>query len=250
VPCADAGNLAQSAVRLARQARAAPAGSDALVAVALGDANHVAHLVLRKDCVHRHLLLEHLRRKVNLGRQVAAVDLDLHQVRLLLAHLDLADLRVGEHAHALAVLLDALELRVDVLLPVGVLLDVVGEGLLLGAVPVLVEAALHLVVKVLRPHRRQRAQPLGRLDVPNHANHNHRRRLEHRHRLHNLLLVRLRARLVHIPKDVRHAGLVGKEGGQVRRLAAVVLREGLDLAAVAAGTLARQEAERAVADAS
>jgi hypothetical protein len=58
---------------------------------------------------------------------------------------------------------------------------------------------------------------------------------------------RTRARLVDVTQHVGHASLVGQEGGQMRRLAAVVLREGLDFATEAAGALARQEAERAVA---
>eukprot|EP00967_Tisochrysis_lutea_P137657 scaffold247483_cov39-Tisochrysis_lutea.AAC.1 len=60
-------------------------------------------------------------------------------------------------------------------------------------------------------------------------------------------VTRTRARLVNVTQDVSHASLVREEGREVGRLAAVILREGLHLAAEAASTLARQEAERSVA---
>ena len=71
-----------------------------------------------------------------------STDLDLHDVGLALAVSALATrlghLGVGDDAHDRAVLLDALELVVNVLLAgvTLVLLGVLGEGLLLGLVPV------------------------------------------------------------------------------------------------------------------
>ena len=53
----------------------------------------------------------------------------------------------------------------------------------------------------------------------------------------------IRDRLFDIADDVRHASLETHEGGEVRRLADVILREGLDLTARALGALLRQEAK-------
>jgi hypothetical protein len=55
VPGADAGHLAQTAVRLTRQTRNAPARDDALGAAALGDSDSVDHVVLLHHRVHRDL---------------------------------------------------------------------------------------------------------------------------------------------------------------------------------------------------
>lgn len=61
-----------------------------------------------------------------------------------------------------------------------------------------------------------------------------------------LLLVQLRARLVHIAHNVCHAGLVAHEGCQLRGLGRVILREGLDLSLSTPAPLLRQEAQRPV----
>ena len=81
---------------------------------------------------------------------------------------------MGEDADDGAVLLHALELAGDVLATLlGVLLGVLGEGLFLALVPVLVEATLDLVGKVLSPHSGQRAESTGSLDVADQANCHH-----------------------------------------------------------------------------
>lgn len=118
----------------------------------LRNSNTIQHLVLLKNTANLDRLLEETLPELHLLSHTAAVDLDFHQVRLLLLQRRLADLGVREHAHDGAVLLDALELTgyggAGVL---GVLLGVFGEGLLLGFVPVLVEAAFYFVRKMLGP---------------------------------------------------------------------------------------------------
>jgi hypothetical protein len=166
VPGANASNLAETLVGLARQLLGAPASRDTGEAVALGDGNDVDHLVLLEDSVDRHGLLEQGVAKGNLVGNRAAVDLDLHEVCLLLLERRLADLGVGQDADDGAVLLDALELAGDGgTVVLGVLLGVLGEGLLLALVPVLVEAALDLVAEVLSPDSGERAEATGSLDV-------------------------------------------------------------------------------------
>lgn len=174
MPSTNTSDLAETLVCLARKLLGTPTGSDTVETVTLGDGNNVNHLVLLKDGVDRDGLLEQTVAEADLVLDGASVDLDLHEVSLLLLERGLADLGVGENADDGAVLLDALELAGDGRAAgLGVLLGVLGESLLLGLVPVLVEAALDLVGQMLSPHGGERAQTAGSLDVAHKTNNNH-----------------------------------------------------------------------------
>jgi hypothetical protein len=166
---------------------------------------------------------------------------------LLLAHVELANLRVDDHTNDRAVLLDALKVFLDVGEVLGLLVvllvSVLGEGLLLGLVPVLVEAALHLIAEVLGPNSGKGAKTTGSLDVANEANNDDRGALKNGNGLNDLLLVELAARLVNVTGDVGHASLVAEEGGKVARLGGIIPGEGLALANVVVGALAGAKAK-------
>ena len=173
VPGTDTSNLTQTLVSLTRELGGTPTAGDTLEAVTLGDGNDVDHLVLLEDGVDVDGLLKQVAGEVNLVGDLATVDLDLHEVGLLLLDGGLADLGVGEHTDDSAVLLDALKLAGDGgTAGLGVLLGVLGEGLLLALVPVLVEAALDLVAQVLSPDGGERAETTGSLDVTNDTDGN------------------------------------------------------------------------------
>lgn len=174
VPSTNTSNLAETLVRLARKLLGAPTLGDTGETVTLGDGDNVNHLVLLKDGVDGDGLLEELLAKVDLVGNGATVDLDLHEMGLLLLEGGLADLGVGEDTDDGAVLLHALELAGDGgARALGVLLGVLGEGLLLALVPVLVEAALELVGQMLGPDGGERAQAAGGLDVSDKTNNDH-----------------------------------------------------------------------------
>merc|ERR1740117_178964 len=183
----------------------------------LGDG--VDHVVLGEDVADRDELLEEAMAEVDLLGDGATVDLDLHQVSLLLAELDLADVGVGKHTHDVAVLLDALQLGVGSITTLGLVLGrtlgVLGESLLLGVVPVLVESALDLVVQVLGPHGGEGTKAAGGLDVANQTNNAHGGSLDDGDSLDNFLLVDLGSGLVRLTEDVGHTGLVAHEGSEV-----------------------------------
>lgn len=166
VPGTNTSNLTQTLVRLTGKLGGTPTASNTLGTVTLGDGDDIDHLILLEDGVDLDRLLEKVAGEVNLLGDGATVDLDLHQVRLLLLERGLADLGVGEQAHSGAVLLNTLKLALDRgTVVLGVLLGVTGEGLLLALVPVLVEASLHLVAQVLGPDSSERAKTTGSLDV-------------------------------------------------------------------------------------
>jgi len=166
-------------------------------------------------------------------------------VGLLLAELGLGHLGVDEDTDDGAVLLDALEVAVDLLLVISVLLGVLGEGLffffwesesrgsettlqlfvylLLAVVPVLVEAALELVAEVLGPDGGERAEATGGLDVANDTDDDDRGGLNDGDGVDNLLLVHLGTRAVDLADNVGHASLEAEEGSEVAGLGLVVL---------------------------
>lgn len=169
MPSTDTSNLTETLVCLARKLLGAPTRGDTVETVTLGDGNDIDNLVLFKDAVDIDGLLEETVGEVNLVGNGATVDLDFHQVSLLLLEGGLADLSVGEDTDDGAVLLDALEFAGTAL---GVLLGVASESLLLALVPVLVEAALELVAQVLGPDSSERAETTGSLNVSDNTNGN------------------------------------------------------------------------------
>lgn len=173
VPGTDTGNLTQTLVSLTGELLGAPSAGDTLETVTLGDGNDVDNLILLEDGVDVDGLLEQVVGEVDLLGDGATVDLDLHQVGLLLLERGLADLGVGKNTDNSAVLLDALKLAGDgSTAALSVLLGVLGEGLLLALVPVLVEAALELVAQVLSPDSSERAETTGSLDVTDDTDSN------------------------------------------------------------------------------
>lgn len=182
MPSTDTSDLSETLVSLARKLLGAPSGGDTGETVTLGDGDDINHLVLLEDGVDGHGLLEELLAEGDLVGDGATVDLDLHKVGLLLLEGSLADLGVGEDTDDGAVLLDALELAGDGSAAVlGVLLGVLGESLLLGLVPVLVEPTLELVAQVLSPHGGEGSETTGSLDVAHKTNNDHLKDVSHRH---------------------------------------------------------------------
>ena len=169
----------------------APVG-DTLVTVTVRDTNDVDVLIDLEDGGNVDGLLEVGLCELDLVGNGSTVDLDLHEVRLLLLDCRLGDLGVCEDSDDGAVLADPLELACNALAGrLGVLGGVLGEGLFLALVPVLVEPTLDLVAQVLGPDGGERAQAARRLDVADDTDDDHRRGLDDGGSLDNLLLVHL-----------------------------------------------------------
>ena len=192
VPSTDTGDLTETAVGLAGKTGDTPTGNHTLVAVALGDTDGVHELALSEHVVDVEVLLEHRLGEVDLLLDVvAAVDLDFENVSLLLAKVEELDVGVSDYTDDLAVLLDTSQLLLVALIAAVHLLEVLGESLLLGSAPVLVEAALAAGGQVLSPHGDQGTETAGSLDVANHTDDGHGRGLEDGDSLQGLLLVQL-----------------------------------------------------------
>ena len=164
---------------------------DTLETVTLGDGDDVDNLVLLEDGADGDGLLEETLCERDLVCDGATVDLDLHEVRLLLAETGLANLCVRKNTDNGAVLGDTLELAGCELVVLRVLLGVAGESFLLRAVPVLVEPPLDLVGQMRGPDGGEGTETTGSLDVSNNADDHHWRCLDDGNSLHDLALVHL-----------------------------------------------------------
>lgn len=124
----------------------APTVSNTLETVTLGNSDNVDNIILLEHGADVDRLLEQAMCKLDLVSDGATVDLNFHEVGFLLAEAGLADLGVCKDTDDGAVFTNALELANSGLAPIlCMFLCVASEGLLLGTVPVLVEATLDLV---------------------------------------------------------------------------------------------------------
>jgi hypothetical protein len=247
MPSANTGNLAKTLVGLARKTSGSPTSGHTLESLTLGDTKNIDVLVEVEDVVNTDLLLQQLLAELDLLGDSASVDLDFHDVGLLLAEVELPDLGVGDDTHNGAVLLDALKLASEVLGLLSNGLLVLGEGLLLGAVPVLVESSQALVGQMAGPDGGQSTKTVGGLDVTDKTDNNHRGALNDGDSLASLTVVpHLGSREVDFTKDVGHASLVSHEGSQMGLLLSIVTRESSDAATDGGGSLAREKPERSV----
>lgn len=246
MPSTNTGNLTDTLVGLAGLLAGSPTGSDTLKTVTLGDTEDIDVLVLLEDRGDGDLLLEVVVSPVNLIGNGSTVQLDLHQVSLLLADGGLAGDSVDKDTDNSAVLADTLKLGLDILGTRGNVLGVLGESLALGDSPVLVEATTKIVRQVLSPDGGQGTETTGSLGVTDNTDNNHGGSLDDGDSLEDLLLVHLGTRTLQITDDVSHTGLETHEGSQVDGLAGIILGEGLDVTTHGAGALAGEETEGTV----
>lgn len=183
MPSTDTSDLSETLVGLTGKLLGAPTLGDTAETVTAGNGNDVNNLVLLEDGVDGDGLLEEVLAESNLVGDGTTVELDLHEMGLLLLEGGLSDLSVSEDTDNGAVLLDALELAGDGgTLVLGVLLGVLGESLLLALVPVLVESALELVTQMLGPDSGKGSEASGGLDVAHKTNNDHLEDVSHRHK--------------------------------------------------------------------
>jgi len=234
MPGSDTSHLPQTLVRLTRELLRVPTGSHTFGSFSLGHSNDVDHLVLGEDLLHWNWLLEVLLGPIQLLRDAAAVQLDFHDVGLLLTLLQELHLSVGDDPDDLAILLHDLEVVLNLLLSKGILplLAALSESLLLGLVPVLVESTATVLTQMLSPDKLQGSETMRSLDVTNDSDDDNRWGLNDSNGLHDFLLVHLGARFVGLTNNVRHTSLVAKEGSQMNWSLGVILWESLDLSTV------------------
>ena len=249
MPSSDTTDLAETSVGLARHAGNTESLDDTGGTLTAGNTDSVDHLELVEDLSDGDFTLELLEAPIDLLGDGATVDLDLEEVSLALAEVKLGELGAGEDADDCAVLLYSLEVALDGVLALGILLvslGVVSEGLLLGVLPVLVEAALELIGEMLSVDGRESAEAAGGLNVTNEADDLERGALDDGDGLNDVLLEHLLTLTAFVVAgDVGHASLVTEEGGKVDGLLGVILGESSHTAAVVSCSASGQVGEGA-----
>ena len=172
MPGSNTGNLPQTLVSLARKLLCVPTRSYTLESMTLSDTDDVNALVLRENGIDGDLLLEVLPGEVDLVSDASTVQLNLHDVSLLLPPVKNLHLCVHNNPDDSAVLLHLVKVLGDLLLAevIGPLGARLGERLLLGLGPVLVESTLGLLTDMLSPDGLQSPKTTGGLDVSNNTN--------------------------------------------------------------------------------
>ena len=249
MPSSDTTDLAETSVGLARHAGDTESLDDTGGSLTAGNTDGVDHLELVEDLSDGDFTLELLEAPIDLLGDGATVDLDLEEVSLALAEVKLGELGAGEDADDCAVLLYSLEVALDGVLALGILLvslRVVSEGLLLGVLPVLVEAALELIGEMLSVDGRESAEAAGGLNVTDEADDLKWGALDDGDGLNDVLLEHLLTlTALVVAGDVGHASLVTEEGGKVDGLLGVILGESSHTAAVVSCSASGQVGEGA-----
>jgi len=238
-------------VGLARKAGSSPASGDTFETLTLGRTDGINHLVLREHVTDRHLAFKETVSKVHFLGGGTTIDLNFHQVCFLLTKLDQLDVSVSQNADNSTELLDAFQFGVLTVATVGLVLGetlgVLCEGLLLGVVPVFVEAAFDLIVQMLSPDGGKGTEALRGLDVSNKTNNAQWWGLDHGDGFNNFLLVDLGARLVRLTHDVSHTGLVAHKASKVAWFGLIVLGELAYASSVMVGSFSGKEPQGSVA---
>ena len=133
MPSTDTSDLPETLSGLSGKLGHSPTGGDTFESLTLGNTDDINVLVEVEDILDLDFLLHEPLAELNLLADGATVDLDLHDVSLLLAKVQLADLGVGNDTDVRAVLLDPGELAEEILGLLGDVLLVLGESLLFGA---------------------------------------------------------------------------------------------------------------------
>lgn len=238
MPGSDTGDLTATSMGLALKSLNSESLHDTLSSLTSGDSDGINALVLLEDLRDLDLLLELGLGPLDLVSNGSSVDLDLHEVRLVLSESEFADLGGANDTDNRAVLDHAGDvlgnwLLGSLLISVGVL----GEALLLGLRPVLVESSLDILVELLGPDGAESAESTWGWDVSDETNDLHWWALNDRDGVYPISVDQLLTftTLLNLD-DVSHTGLVSHEGSEVDLLGGVIPWVGSDATTVMSGT--------------
>jgi len=229
MPSSDTSNLSETSMSLSWKSSDTESLDNTLGSLTSGDGNGINHLVVLEDLTDGDFSLELGDSPVDLSWNITSVDLDLHNVSLLLSKLALLDLGSNDDSDNLAVFLHSLDVSVWMLFVLGVLLilfGVVGESLLLGNVVVLVESSNDVSWKVLSPDSGESSESSWGLNVSDGSNDLHWWGLNNGDSLADILLDGLLTfSLLEVSDGMGHTSLISHESSKMDWLGLVILWE-------------------------
>jgi hypothetical protein len=229
MPSSDTSDLAETSVRFTVESLDTESLDDTLHTVTLGNTVDIDDFVHVEDITDGNLLLEETSGVGNLIGDVSTVDLDFHNVSLVLSESELSDLSGGEDTDDRAVFVDTVNVTLDgflVILGELVAVVVLGESLFLGVHPVLVHSTLDIVGLILSPDGTESAEATGGLDVADITDNFHWGAFDARDGVDDILLEHLLTLTTFLVlNDVSHTSFVSHEGGEMRLVSRVVTGE-------------------------
>jgi len=235
MPRPDTTDLSQTSMSLSGELSDAPSLCDTGETLTLCDSDNINDFVSAEDLVDFQIFLELAFDKVDFLINGTSVNLDFHNVGLFGPQVTLQmDLGVANGSNGTAEFPDSL---FSDLLEQVLIVDVFGEGLFLGGVPVLVESSLELVGEGVGPDCAQGSAALDSFDVSDETDDLKGRGFDDCDGLDDFLLVESGVDSVDISGDVGHTSLETSKCSEVGLLAGVVFGEGPDLSSMLPGSL-------------
>lgn len=239
MPSSNTGDLSKSLVRLSRKSSGSPSRGNSRKSVSFVGGQCIDLLVLLENGIDGNLLFEKLVSEINLLLDSSSVDLNLHEVSLLLREDSLFDLRVSEDSNNGASDFKGLEGLGNGVLLLGNILSVLGESFSLGSVPGSIESSLDRVAQVRCPGGSNLLESLRSLLVSNNSDNDHRGSFDDSNSLDDFLLVNLRSDFVDLSNNVSASGLVSDKSSEMNGLGGIILGEFSDLSSVVFRSLSR-----------
>jgi len=168
MPSSDTSDLSETSMGLSGKSLSSESGSDTFVSLTLGNTENISHFIRVEDLGNSNFLFEVGLGEVDLLGDITTVNLDFHDVSLLLSEVEFIQLSVDDNSDNLTVFLDSFKLAFNIL-GVRPFLGVLSESLLLGVHPVLIESSLELDGQVLGPDGGKGSETSGGFDITNNT---------------------------------------------------------------------------------
>ena len=240
MPGTNTSDLSETSSSLSWKSRDTESLDDTLGTFTSGDGDSINHLIVLENFTDGDFSFEFGDSPVDLSGDVTTVNLDFHEVSLLLSKLAFLNLSGNKDSNDRAVLSDSLDISVDVFLGVlglRIFLGVVLESVLLGDIVVLIESSDDVSWEVLSPDGRESSESSWGINVTNHTDDLAWWGLDNGDWLNDILLDGLfTLSLLHVSDDVGHTGFISHEGGKMDWLGSIVLWEMPNLTLIVLGS--------------